>query len=206
MVLKGPMVIIDIMALTILHPGFSFQGSWHEADFIFRDFKYWHKKGLAEKNGALARGQEYTIPSQRLEREPLIGWIPIDNVVPKQRVKGWRRHRQSDVSRWFILLDRSRRESIIRIFSHCRVDLSIRLLPAYYGQPIYINLGNPLARYKVICSLWSQFKDKFINPETFPQVKRTKDPNPHGIEGQQHTISPSWPSTYKPSVPPPALL
>lgn len=64
MVLKGPMVIIDIMALTILHPGFSFQGSWHEADFIFRDFKYWHKKGLAEKNdGALARGQEYTIPS-----------------------------------------------------------------------------------------------------------------------------------------------
>lgn len=62
MVLEGPMVIIAIMASTILHPEFSFQGSWHEADFIFRDFKYWHKKGPAEKNdGALERGQEYTI-------------------------------------------------------------------------------------------------------------------------------------------------
>lgn len=61
MVLEGPMVIIAIMA-TILHPIFSFQGSRHEADFILRDFKYWHKKGPPEKNdGALARGQEYTI-------------------------------------------------------------------------------------------------------------------------------------------------
>lgn len=55
MVLEGPMVIITIMALTILHPGFSFQWSWHEADFIFRDFKYWHKKGPAEKNIELWR-------------------------------------------------------------------------------------------------------------------------------------------------------
>ena len=61
MVLEGPMVIIAVMALTILHPGFSFQGSWREADFIFRDFKCWREKGLVEKDGgALARGQEYT--------------------------------------------------------------------------------------------------------------------------------------------------
>ena len=62
MALEGPIVIVAIMALMILHPRFSFQESWHEADFIFQDFKYWHKKGPAEKNdGALARGQEYTI-------------------------------------------------------------------------------------------------------------------------------------------------
>ena len=62
MALEGLMVIIAIIALTILHPGFSFQGSWPEADFIFRDFKYWHKKGPAERSdGALARGQEYTM-------------------------------------------------------------------------------------------------------------------------------------------------
>ena len=61
MVLEG-LIVIDIMALTILHPGFSFQGSWHEVGFIFRDFKYWHQKGLAERSdGASARGQEYTI-------------------------------------------------------------------------------------------------------------------------------------------------
>ena len=35
MILEGPMIIIACTAMSALHPGISFQGSWHEADFIF---------------------------------------------------------------------------------------------------------------------------------------------------------------------------
>ena len=35
MILEGPMVIIACIAMSALHPGIAFQGSWHEADFIF---------------------------------------------------------------------------------------------------------------------------------------------------------------------------
>ena len=35
MILEGPMVIIACTAVSAFHPGLAFQGSWHEADFIF---------------------------------------------------------------------------------------------------------------------------------------------------------------------------
>ncbi len=35
MILEGPMIIIACTAMSTLHPGIAFQGSWHEADFIF---------------------------------------------------------------------------------------------------------------------------------------------------------------------------
>lgn len=35
-VLEGTMVLIAVIALTVFHPGISFQGRWPEADFQFR--------------------------------------------------------------------------------------------------------------------------------------------------------------------------
>ena len=35
MILEGPMVIIACTAVSAFHPGFAFQGNWHEADFVF---------------------------------------------------------------------------------------------------------------------------------------------------------------------------
>lgn len=39
MVLDGVMVILACTCLTVLHPGFGFEGRWHEADFKFRTSK-----------------------------------------------------------------------------------------------------------------------------------------------------------------------
>jgi len=35
MLLEGPMIIIACSALAICHPGASFQGHWHDANFVF---------------------------------------------------------------------------------------------------------------------------------------------------------------------------
>lgn len=39
MVLDGVMVILATVCLSILHPGFGFQGRWQEASFRFRTAK-----------------------------------------------------------------------------------------------------------------------------------------------------------------------
>jgi hypothetical protein len=36
MILEGAMIIIACILLTVLHPGFSFQGEWQKADFSFK--------------------------------------------------------------------------------------------------------------------------------------------------------------------------
>ncbi len=37
MILEGAMIVIACLCLTCLHPGVTFQGAWHEADFNFRN-------------------------------------------------------------------------------------------------------------------------------------------------------------------------
>jgi len=39
MVLEGPMIFVAVLALTILHPGFSFGGNWHAAAWSLRGRK-----------------------------------------------------------------------------------------------------------------------------------------------------------------------
>jgi len=36
MILEGPMIILAVFALTVLHPGSSFAGRWNEANWSFR--------------------------------------------------------------------------------------------------------------------------------------------------------------------------
>jgi hypothetical protein len=39
MVLEGPMIITATLVLTVLHPGFAFQGNWQSANWSFREKK-----------------------------------------------------------------------------------------------------------------------------------------------------------------------
>jgi hypothetical protein len=39
MVLEGPMIITAALVLTVLHPGFAFQGHWQSANWSFREKK-----------------------------------------------------------------------------------------------------------------------------------------------------------------------
>jgi RTA1 like protein len=39
MVLEGPMIILAVLLLTILHPGYVFDGSWQAAGWSFRSGK-----------------------------------------------------------------------------------------------------------------------------------------------------------------------
>lgn len=61
MILEGPMVIIACTAVSIFHPGIAFQGSWHEADFIFwTKFRFGNGKILAgeeKHNVAMSDGE-----------------------------------------------------------------------------------------------------------------------------------------------------
>lgn len=36
MVLEGPMIITATLVLTVLHPGFAFQGHWQSANWAFK--------------------------------------------------------------------------------------------------------------------------------------------------------------------------
>jgi len=39
MVLEGPMIMIAVGVLTVFHPGYAFQGQWHDATWSFREKK-----------------------------------------------------------------------------------------------------------------------------------------------------------------------
>ncbi len=56
MILEGPMIIIACTAMSALHPGIAFQGSWHEADFIF-----WTK--ITFRNQRMVAADEKTSPA-----------------------------------------------------------------------------------------------------------------------------------------------
>jgi len=48
MVLDGAMIAIACLALTLLHPGFAFQGNWHQANFKLRSKS--KKQGKTERD------------------------------------------------------------------------------------------------------------------------------------------------------------
>jgi len=60
MVLEGAMIIIACLTLTLLHPGIGFQGSWEEANFVFRT---WTKaRRAATKEDASSSRDEEAAP------------------------------------------------------------------------------------------------------------------------------------------------
>jgi hypothetical protein len=45
MILEGPMIFLAVLALTILHPGFAFDGNWQAAGWSFKQ-----RKGADDEN------------------------------------------------------------------------------------------------------------------------------------------------------------